>query len=89
MLSLRSIKRIKPLNLDIMYYSIKAFNGTQRRFENLDNIYELNEFVYEFWKNGFNKFIVRSFDSDGFRKRTFMVTNSDFAHKLFVPKNQF
>lgn len=57
----------------MIYFSIKAFNGTKRRFENLDNIDELNEFIAAYTEKGFTKFIIRSFDSDGFRKRRFLI----------------
>ena len=66
-----------------MYFSIKAFNGTQRRFENLDNIQELNEFVEKFGHNGvFNKFIVKSFDEAGFRKKVFYTLKGGNLIKL-------
>jgi uncharacterized protein YutD len=56
-----------------MYFTVKAFNGIKRRFENLDNINELNEFVAEYTEKGFSKFIVKSFDSNGYRKTRFLV----------------
>jgi UDP-N-acetylmuramate-alanine ligase len=66
-----------------MYFSIKAFNGTNRRFENLDNIQELNEFVENFGHNGvFNKFVIKSFDQDGFRKKVFYVLKNGLLIKL-------
>ena len=66
-----------------MYFSIKAFNGTNRRFENLDNIQELNEFVEKFGHNGeFDKFIVKSFDQDGFRKKVFYTLKNGLLIKL-------
>ncbi len=54
-----------------MYFSIKAFKGTTRRFENLDNINELNDFVANFGDKGFTKFVIKSFDQNGFRKKVF------------------
>lgn len=60
-----------------MYFSIKAFKGATRRFENLDNINELNEFVATFSENGFNKFVIRSFDENGFRFKSFYVSKND------------
>lgn len=60
-----------------MYFSVKAFNSTVRRFENLDNINELNEFVAEYLERGFTKFVVRSFDQDGARFKSFFVADND------------
>lgn len=57
-----------------MYFEVKAFSKGVRRFENLDNIDELNIFVDKYaHEKGFDKFIVKSFDSTGFRKRRFLV----------------
>lgn len=58
-----------------MYFSIKAFKGTARRFENLDNINELNEFVAEYGDKGYSKFVIRSFDENGPRVKSFYVIN--------------
>jgi hypothetical protein len=57
-----------------MYFSVKAFQGTTRRFENLDNTQELNEFVADRIELGFTKFIVKSYDENGHRKTRFMTT---------------
>ena len=57
-----------------MYFEVKAFKGAKRRFENLDNMDELNEFVGNWCAdNGYNKLIIKSFDCNGFRKRRFIV----------------
>jgi len=55
-----------------MYFEVKAFKGTTRRFENLDSIDELNVFVDEYTTKGFLKFIIKSYDENGFRKRRFL-----------------
>ncbi len=60
-----------------MYFEVKAFNKQVRRFENLDNMNELNEFVADFSGRGYNKFIIKSFDQNGFRKRRFYVVNGN------------
>lgn len=65
-----------------MYFEIKAFKGIERRFENLDNIDELNEFVDKFYQKGFNKFIVKSFDQDGFRKKKFFSFENGLLKRL-------
>jgi hypothetical protein len=57
-----------------MFFSIKAFNGTATRFENLDNLQELNEFVNEFTTRGFTKFVVKSYDENGARFVSFFST---------------
>ncbi len=57
-----------------MYFAVKAFNGVVRRFENLDNIQELNEFVAERIGLGFKRFIIKSYDENGYRKTRFMTT---------------
>ena len=57
-----------------MFFSIKAFNGTATRFENLDNVQELNDFVNEYTTRGFTKFVVKSYDQDGPRKVNFFST---------------
>tara|TARA_R110000796_G_scaffold30763_2_gene81936 strand:+ start:668 stop:886 length:219 start_codon:yes stop_codon:yes gene_type:complete len=54
-----------------MYFSIKAFKKAARRFENLDSIDELNVFVTEYIDKGYKKFIVRSYDENGARFKTF------------------
>ena len=65
-----------------MYFEVKAFKGIKRRFENLDNIDELNEFVDKFYQKGFNKFIVKSFDQDGFRKKKFFSVENGLLKRL-------
>jgi len=59
------------------YYEVKAFKEGRRRFENLDSIDELNEFVNKFSALGFNKFIVKSFDSEGFSRKRFFRWDKD------------
>lgn len=59
-----------------MYFSVKAFNSTARRFENLDNVNELNTFVAEYMEKGFTKFIIKSFDCDGPRFTSFYNTDA-------------
>ena len=62
----------KPL----FYFEVKAFKGATRRFENLDNIDELNQFVDHWsYEMGYNKFVIKSFDSNGYRKTKFVVIN--------------
>ena len=58
-----------------MYFEVKAFSNGVRRFENLDNIDELNTFIFEREQLGFTKFIIKSFDQNGFRKRRFVRIN--------------
>jgi hypothetical protein len=70
-----------------MYFEVKAFKGIKRRFENLDNIEELNVFFDKFQGKGYNKFIVKSFDQLGFRKRIFFVCQNDQIKELVVKKN--
>ena len=65
-----------------MYFEVKAFKGIERRFENLDNIDELNKFVDKFYQKGFNKFIVKSFDQDGFRKKKFFRFENELLKRL-------
>ena len=65
-----------------MYFEIKAFNKGIRRFENLDNIEELNQFVWDYFQKGYTKFIVRSFDHNGFRKRRLFLKNDVFETKF-------
>lgn len=65
-----------------MYFEVKAFKGITRRFENLDNIEELNDFFDKFQSKGYNKFIVKSFDQLGFRKKIFFVCQNDQLTKL-------
>jgi len=69
-----------------MYFEVKAFAGTTRRFENLDSIDELNEFVAERVEMGFNKFVIKSFDSDGFRKKRFCIADADGFTRLLPLK---
>lgn len=54
-----------------MYFEVKAFNKGVRRFENLDNFQELQDFCAKYSALGFNKLIVKAFDSNGFISRTF------------------
>ena len=49
-----------------MYFAVKAFKSTTRRFENLDSLNELNQFMVERIDMGFNKFVVKSYDENGF-----------------------
>jgi len=70
-----------------MYFSIKAFKGTKRRFENLDNIEELNEFVANFSDKGFSKFVIKSFDQNGFRFRSFYVMVNGTLVRLLKDQN--
>ena len=69
-----------------MYFSVKAFNGGKRRFENLDNINELNEFVADWSAKGFTKFVIKSFDQNGFRKKRFAVVRNGNVEMLPVIK---
>ncbi len=62
-----------------MYFEVHAYNGTTRRFENLDNLCELNTFANEFGQKGFTKFVVKSFDADGYRSTLFFSTTAN-AH---------
>lgn len=71
-----------------MYFSIKAFNGTTRRFENLDNIDELNVFIDEYQTKGFNKFIIKAYDSQGFKSRSFYTYKMDVLKRIFIKKNR-
>lgn len=57
-----------------MYFSVKAFNGTTRRFENLDNLFELNAFVAERIQMGYTKFLVKAYDQDGMRSVSYFST---------------
>lgn len=59
-----------------MYFSVKAFNGTQRRFENLDNLTELNTFVEEWSQKGFGKFVIKAFDEQGYKSTLFFIPSS-------------
>lgn len=54
-----------------MYFEAKAFNRGTRRFENLDNFQELQDFCAKYVELGFNKLIVKAFDCNGFKSRTF------------------
>tara|TARA_R110000744_G_scaffold79967_1_gene156957 strand:+ start:1012 stop:1224 length:213 start_codon:yes stop_codon:yes gene_type:complete len=54
-----------------MYFSVKAFNKNIRRFENLDSFQEMQEFCAKYSELGFNKLIVKAFNSQGFKSRTF------------------
>jgi hypothetical protein len=65
-----------------MYFSVKAFKGTVRRFENLDNINELNTFCYEWSEKGFTKMVIKSFDENGFRKKRFVKYENGNLIKL-------
>ena len=66
-----------------MFFSVKAFNATARRFENLDNLDELNTFVAEYVGRGFSKFIVKAYDENGPRSVSFFSTfENDFDHRL-------
>jgi hypothetical protein len=66
-----------------MYFDIKAFKQTTRRFENLDSIHELNVFVHEYLEMGFNKFIINSYDENGARfKNFYSVDFNGWLNKL-------
>jgi hypothetical protein len=58
-----------------MYFSIKAFRSTTRRFENLDNIEEVNTFVHEYIAMGYNKFILHCYDESGALGKVFYHTD--------------
>ena len=68
----------------IMYFEVKAFRNGLRRFENLDNINELNQFVYDRIELGFNKFIIKSFDCNGYRKTRFCVVKDGDYTVTFI-----
>ena len=53
------------------YFEVKAFRNGIRRFENLDNMEELQEFCHKYSSLGFNKLIVKAFNSQGFVSRNF------------------
>jgi len=53
------------------YFEAKIFKGATRRFENLDNFSELQDFCAKYSDLGFTKLIVKAFDSNGFKSRTF------------------
>lgn len=54
-----------------MYFEVKAFRNGKRRFENLDNLQELQNFCAEYSAKGFTKLIVKAFDCEGFKSRNF------------------
>ena len=58
-----------------MYFAVKAFKNSTRRFENLDSLNELNHFMVERIDMGFTKFVVKSYDENGGRFRTFWTIN--------------
>jgi len=66
-----------------MYFSIKAFKGIKRRFENLDNINELNVFVDEYEQLGFNKFVIKAFDCEGLKSRSFYTYKNNNLNRIF------
>jgi len=66
-----------------MYFEIKAFRGTVRRFENLDNVNELNVFIDEYEQLGFDKFIIRAFDCNGYRSRSFYTYKMNNLRRIF------
>ena len=65
-----------------MYFAVKAFKSTNRRFENLDSIEELNQFVANRIELGFTKFVIKSYDENGFRKRRFGVVSDGWIKLL-------
>jgi len=67
-----------------MYFSIKAFKGTKRRFENLDNINELNIFIDEYEQLGFDKFIIKAFDSEGLKSRSFYIYKMNILKRILL-----
>ena len=70
-----------------MYFSVKAFNKGTKRFENLDNFNELQEFCAKYSALGFNKLIVKAFDSNGFKSRTFYNLDADGQYINFYRNN--
>ena len=70
-----------------MYFETKAFNQGTRRFENLDNFNELQEFCAKYSALGFNKLIVKAFDSNGFKSRTFYNLDADGQYIKFYRNN--
>ena len=65
-----------------MYFSIKAYKSTATRFENLDNIDELNVFVAEYLDKGFSKFIIKSYDQNGPRSVSYYNTVNGWVNRL-------
>lgn len=61
-----------------MYFSVKAFNATRRRFENLDNLTELNTFVHNYVRLGFTKFVVKAYDQNGPLSVSYFSTFQDY-----------
>jgi hypothetical protein len=70
-----------------MYFEAKAFNKGTRRFENLDNFQELQDFCAKYVELGFNKLIVKAFDSNGFKSRTFYNLDKDGQFINFYRNN--
>tara|TARA_R110002050_G_scaffold269907_1_gene412368 strand:- start:1766 stop:1978 length:213 start_codon:yes stop_codon:yes gene_type:complete len=70
-----------------MYFETKVFNKGVRRFENLDNFNELQQFCVKYSALGFNKLIVKAFDSNGFKSRTFYNLDMDGQYVRFYRDN--
>lgn len=70
-----------------MYFEAKIFNKGTRRFENLDNFNELQEFCAKYCALGFNKLIVKAFDSNGFKSRTFYSLDDSGQYIKFYRNN--
>tara|TARA_R110002049_G_scaffold222588_1_gene394271 strand:+ start:511 stop:723 length:213 start_codon:yes stop_codon:yes gene_type:complete len=70
-----------------MYFETKVFNKGVRRFENLDNFNELQQFCAKYSALGFNKLIVKAFDSNGFKSRTFYNLDMDGQYVRFYRDN--
>jgi hypothetical protein len=72
-----------------MYFEVKAFNNGTRRFENLDNFQELQEFCGKYSALGFTKLIVKAFNSEGFKTRNFYTFLDGQFIKIHKDKKQF
>jgi len=72
-----------------MYFSVKAFNGTTRRFENLDNLFELDQFVAERIPMGYTKFLVKAYDQDGIRSVSYFSTFANAHNHRLALGEQF
>jgi hypothetical protein len=70
-----------------MYFEVKAFRKGVRRFENLDSFQELQEFCAKYMELGFNKLIVKAFDSNGFKSRNFYNLDADGQYIKFHKNN--
>jgi len=61
-------------NLYFEAYAV-SLTGSKRYFENLDSILEVQEWAEKMIKLNYNKIIVKSFDSNGFRKCNTYILN--------------